>query len=335
MADALLNQISWKISDQELNPLSWLNFIRPIVEWNNGRKMDAYIRVEVAKRFEAYQKKMNHSKGKQQVECIIDLALQDYMADPSRAASKELDDDFKTFATRNMRMLLFSGHDSMGSTASYCFYLLSKSPTALTKIRAEHDTVLGADLSKAASILSRNPNILNQLPYTHAVVKETLRLFPPAASIRQGVDGVDLIDEDGNHYPTANCMVYILHLTMQRKSQYWVRPTEFLPERWLVAPEDPLYPNVKGAWRPFEYGPRNCIAQLLVMLEIKMVLAMTIREFDVKPAYEEWDHLHPGKGPRTVEGERAYQIDEGAAHPADHFPCRVHLRAEKMVDQKR
>ncbi len=296
--------------------------------------MDSYIRVEVAKRFEAYQKMIDRSEEKQQVECIIDLALQDYMADTSRSGSKELDDDFKTFATRNMRMLLFSGHDSMGSTASYCFYLLAGNPTTLAKIRAEHDNVLGPDLSKAASVISRNPHILNQLPYTHAVVKEALRLFPPAASIRQGMDGVDLIDEDGNHYPTANCMVYILHLTMQRKSEYWVRPTDFLPERWLVGPEDPLYPNVKGAWRPFEYGPRNCIAQFLVMLEIKMVLAMTIREFDIEPAYSEWDRRHPGKGLRTVDGERVYQIDEGAAHPADHYPCRVYLRHEKAMGEK-
>jgi hypothetical protein len=68
---------------------------------------------------------------------------------------------------------------------------------------------------------------------------------------------------------------------------------------------------------------------LMVMLEVKMILAMTVREFDVKPAYEEWDRLHPRKGLKTVDGERAYQIDEGAAHPVDHFPCRVYLRDQK------
>jgi cytochrome P450 len=329
LADALLNQISWKISNQEVNPLEWLNFVRTFIEWRNGRKMDAYIRIEVVKRFEAWQKKMSGVEGKQPTECIMDLALQDYMADPSRAVSKELDDGFQTFATRNMRMLLFSGHDSMGSTISYCFYLLSKSQTALAKIRAEHDAVLGTNVRSAGSVISNNPNLLNQLPYTHAVVKEVLRLFPPAASIRQGLPGVDLVDEEGNHFPTDNCMVYILHLVMQRLPSSFVRPDEFLPERWLVDPEDPLYPTVKGAWRPFEYGPRNCIGQLMVMLEVKMILAMTVREFDVKPAYEEWDRLHPRKGLKTVDGERAYQIDEGAAHPVDHFPCRVYLRDQK------
>jgi len=324
LADSLLNQISWKISNQEINPLQWLNFVRTIVEWYNGRKMDAYINKQIDERFKANQQQPDDSDGK--FESIIDLALQDYMADPSRAATRELDKDFRTFATRNIRVLLFAGHDSTGSTISYCYYLLSQNPEKLALIRAEHDSVFGTDLSKAGSAIFNDPHLLNKLPYTNAVIKEALRLFPPAASLREGMDGVDLVDEEGNHYPTGNCLVYIIHSIMQRDARNFVRAKEFLPERWLAEPGDPLYPKVKGAWRPFEYGPRNCIGQLLVMLEVKAVLALTVREFDIKPAYDEWDKLNPKKGLRTADGERAYQIDEGAAHPADHFPCRVFLR---------
>lgn len=330
LADALLNQISWKISDQEVNPLQWLNFVRPMVEWYNSRKMDQYINKEVDKRFEAYNKKTRgESDEGQRFESIIDLALQDYLQTQPKAQKKELDKGFRTFATRNMRMLLFSGNDSTGSTISYCYYLLSKNPTALARICAEHDSVFGKDLSKAAPAITNDSHLLNQIPYTNAVIKEALRLFPPAASIRQGADGVDLIDEDGNHYPTGNCMIYILHLALQRLPENFVRPDEFLPERWLVGPEDPLYPNVKGAWRPFEYGPRNCIGQLSVTLGIKTVLALTVREFDIQPAYDEFDKLYPEKGLRTAAGERVYQVDGGSAHPADHFPCRVSLRKEQ------
>jgi cytochrome P450 len=323
LADSLLNQLAWKLSNQELNPLQWLNYFRTLMEWYNGRKMDAYIDKELDKRFKVYQQGTTVAQGK--FESIIDLALQDYMAGDG-AAAKKLDQRFRIIARRNIRMLLFSGHDSTGSTISYCHYLLHKNPTTLARLRAEHDSVLGKDISKASTTLCDDPHLLNKLPYTAAVIKETLRLFPPAASIREGVEGVDLIDEEGNHYPTGKCMIYILHSTIHRDTTNFVRAEEFLPERWLVDAEDPLCPTVKGAWRAFEYGPRNCIAQLSVMLQIKVVLAATVREFDVKPAYEEWDTLNPKKGLRVVEGERAYQIDEGAAHPADHFPCRVFFR---------
>jgi len=136
------------------------------------------------------------------------------------------------------------------------------------KIRAEHDTVFGPDLSLAAVAISADPRLLNKIPYTDAAIKEALCLLPPASSIRQGAAGADLVDEEGNHYHTENCMVYILHFVQQRDPEYFVRPDEFLPEHWLVGPEDPLYPGVKGAWRPFEYGPRNCIDQLNVMLGV-------------------------------------------------------------------
>ena len=54
---------------------------------------------------------------------------------------------------------------------------------------------------------------------------------------------------------------------------------------------------------------------------------MVMRQFEFKPAYEEWDHLHPSAGLRAYRGERVYQIEEGAAHPVDKYPCRVYERA--------
>ena len=120
-------------------------------------------------------------------------------------------------------------------------------------------------------------------------------------------------------------MIWILHQALQRNTTYWKQPDEVVPERWLVGPEDSLYP-VKGAWRPFEHGPRNGIGQGLVLLELRVALALTIREFDIKAAYHEWDKMRATKGIKTVDGERAYQVEEGGPHPADRFPCRVSFR---------
>ena len=80
---------------------------------------------------------------------------------------------------------------------------------------------------------------------------------------------------------------------------------------------------IKGAYRAFEVGPRNCVAQGSVMTELKVILALIVRQFDFSPAYQEWDDLHPlgGEGTRTYKGDRACQIEEGAAHSVDHYPC--------------
>ena len=112
---------------------------------------------------------------------------------------------------------------------------------------------------------------------------------------------------------------------MHRAPQYWARPEEFLPERWLVEPGHALYP-AKGSWRAFEHGPRNCIAQGLVMVELRVVLCLIAREFEFADAYAEFDRKKGGA--RRYRGERAYQVEEGAAHPVDGYPCRVRLNRE-------
>jgi hypothetical protein len=62
------------------------------------------------------------------------------------------------------------------------------------------------------------------------------------------------------------------------------------------------------------------------MTELRVVLALLAREFSFEPAYAEWDRLHPRNGLKTYRGERAYQIEEGAAHPVEHYPCKVARR---------
>lgn len=56
------------------------------------------------------------------------------------------------------------------------------------------------------------------------------------------------------------------------------------------------------------------------MPELKIILIMTAQEFEIKSVYDEWDRLHSRNGPKTVSGDRAYQILCGAAHPNDGFP---------------
>lgn len=283
--------------------------------------MDAYIGTELDKRY----REMLADPGNIRHKAVIDLVLQ---ASPGLSSSKfdTLDATFRSFAIRQIRLFLFVGHDSSSSAICYSFYLLSKSRRAYELLCREHDEVFGPDPLATPSQLEKNPHMINALPYTLAVIKETLRMFPPAAGIRQGKRGVSISDDKGNICPTDETMLLTVHVELHRSKQNWVRPDEFLPERWLVEPGHQLYP-LKGAWRPFEHGPRNCVAQSLVLTELRIVLACVVRRFNIQPAYEEWDALHPRKGLKEFRGERVYQIEEGAAHPVEKYPCRVSFRS--------
>ena len=79
-------------------------------------------------------------------------------------------------------------------------------------------------------------------------------------------------------------------------------PTEdFLPQRWLVPKGHPLYPT-KNAWRPFERGPRNRIEQAVALTESRVMLVLTVREFDVRHPHEEFDRFKGNPASWEVNG---------------------------------
>lgn len=320
----MLSQIRWHPPNAEANPFEYLNFARLYIQWQNGRKMNDYIGKELDKRYQEHRADPANKRTK----AVIDLVLQAYTSQDMKPLPERLDPSFRKFAIRQIRLFVFAGHDSTSSTICYILHLLSKNPGSLARLRVEHDTILGCDPFAAETLLASQPQLTRSLVYTNAVAKEALRLFTPAGGSRAGKPGVSLVSDEGKSYPTDEAMLLLLHTGMHRSPEYWPRPDEFIPERWLVEPGHELYPT-KGAWRSFEHGPRNCIAQGLVMIELSVVLAMVARQFDLQPAYEEWDRLHPRKGLMTYRGERAYQVEEGAAHPVDKYPCRVSLRGPR------
>jgi len=301
-----------------VNPLQNVNIARWYMEWWNGRQMDNYVGDALDKRYADFTSSEPSSKrGKS----VIDLVFQAYQPNnKSPPPGSKLPPTLRSFAISQIRLFMFAGHDSTSSTVCYCLYLLSKNPEALAAIRREHNRILDPDISTTASLLESNPNIINSLPYTTAVIKETLRLFPPASTSRRGKpeDKTTSVTSDlGTSLPTADTVVFMLHQATHRSPKYWVQPDKFLPDRWIVEPGHELYPR-KGAWRPFEMGPRNCIAQGLAMTTLKVILVSVVREFDFEAAYE--------KNGLKYGGELVYQMESGAAHPISGYPCRVSVR---------
>ncbi|KAL6713648.1 hypothetical protein ACLMJK_009113 [Lecanora helva] len=322
---ALRADIPWLSAGTEINPFRRWNPFRPLVHWYYGSIMSRYLNRELEQRFAAHKSSEQIIKtGEDRSASVMDLALSTYRDEnPGLQASDCIDPDFKKFAVNQIKIFMLAGHDTTSMTICYIFYLLAGNPHCLQRIRAEHDEVFGPDTAQTYARIVADPYSLNQLPFTVAVIKETMRLFPAASSTRSGEPGFSL-SHDGHQYPTNGFIVWSLHQALHREPSCWPKSDDFIPERWLAAKGDPMYP-ISGAWRPFEFGPRNCIGQELAMLEMKIVLAMTVREFDIQACYEEWDQLKGKKGPKTVSGERAYQVLNGTTRPAEGFPCRVRV----------
>jgi len=201
----------------------------------------------------ASQKETSPTKPKD----ILDLALsdEDY---GSSASTSELIDQLKTF--------FFAGHDTTASTISWAYYFLSHSPTSLSLLRAEHDTVFGATSTPqdVAQKLIQDPKLHNKLDYTLAVIKEGLRLEPPAAPAREISPGYVFKTRSGGEFVfPEGTMVYLSGYLLHRNRFVWGEDArEFKPERFMPGR------HIPWGYVPFSKRPRDCIGSNLAYLEV-------------------------------------------------------------------
>ena len=335
MVNALRRQMRWMAFGSEGNPLQQYHPFRPFVHWYNTYQMNRYISPEVDARFEMYRDASTCENKPSSIvrnKSVLDLALIAYLKqNPNVNSSGGIDPLFKDIAINQMKLFLFSGHDTTSSTVCYVLYLLSSYPDVLSRVRGEDDAVFGSVSSQAATKISEDPYLLNQLPYTTAAIKESMRLFPAASTTRRGEPSFTITDpRNGLHYPADQSMlIWLVSHACHHEPAFWPRANEFLPERWLAKEGEELCPK-PGAWRPFELGPRACIGKKLSLLELKVLLSLVARRFELTAAYEELDaaaeEQHRRKkarmaAVRAVDGERPYQVGKG--EPSAFLPCRV------------
>lgn len=148
---------------------AWMITINPVLrtaQWYYSRKMDGYIRKVIRNRLAVKRNEEAVSKIKASRRPAIDLAV-----DEARLASGGVvDKEFEQVAIDQMKTFIFAGHDTSSSTMCYVYNLLDVHPEALAKVRAEHERVFGP-LKSAAEAIKANPQLLNELPYTTAVIK--------------------------------------------------------------------------------------------------------------------------------------------------------------------
>ncbi|ORX92513.1 cytochrome P450 [Basidiobolus meristosporus CBS 931.73] len=167
--------------------------------------------------------------------------------------------------------LIFAGHDTTATALTCAIYLLARHPEIQTKVRAEVNRELQHHTSSMGI-----PAIteIKRLNYLEAVIKETMRLYPPAPLIPTRVVAQDT--SLGAIPLPKGTMVTLNLYALHRDEKHWENPDKFDPDRWL-SPEGML--RDLPAWSAFTDGMRMCIGKSLAMNELRIVLSMLVRRY--------------------------------------------------------
>lgn len=200
------------------------------------------------------------------------LSAPDSCADETLLATLRTARREKQISDRQMRdeimTLLLAGHETTALALSWTFVLLAKHPEIERRLVSELSTALGARPPEPADV--------PKLPFTGRVVKESLRLYPPAyAMARVAAHDCKIA---GYRIPRGASVVMSQWVT-HRDPRFFDRPEEFLPDRWTDDFNKQL-PNF--TYFPFGGGPRVCIGAAFATMELVLILASILQRFQVE-----------------------------------------------------
>jgi len=187
----------------------------------------------------------------------------------------------------NAQLLCIAGSETTASLLAGAVYFLSRPENRRYRERLTRE--LRAQFPCEGDITSTS--LSQRAPFLTAVLNECLRLYPPGAinmprTVPRGGATIN-----GKYVP-AGSVVGIAQFAAYRSSRHWVDPLTFAPERWL--PGDPASHRYaadrRDVFKPFSYGPRNCVGQSLAVAECRLIVAKLFRRFDVQvlPGQEGW-----------------------------------------------
>ena len=155
--------------------------------------------------------------------------------------------------------LYLAGHETTALTLAWSWYLLSQNPNVENELVSEWQHVLAGATPTADQ--------LHRLPYTAAVIAESMRLYPPVYVIgREATDDLEL----GGYRVKRGYTVLMSQWVSHRDPRYFPEPEEFRPERW----ENGLAKRIpKFAYYPFGGGQRLCVGSSFALMEAAIILA--------------------------------------------------------------
>jgi cytochrome P450 len=188
---------------------------------------------------------------------LLSLLLEAQDEDGSRMSDQQLRDEAMT--------LFLAGHETTALALSWTWYLLAQHPEAENRLIAELQETLDGRAPTCAD--------LPYLRFTEMVIKEAMRLYPPAWTIgREALQDCEI----GGYRVPRGAQVAMSQWVMHRDPRHFDQPEEFKPERWAGEQTRSL---PRYAYFPFGGGPRLCIGNAFAMMEATLILATIAQRF--------------------------------------------------------
>lgn len=230
---------------------SWVPTRRHLRERRAVRRLDAILRELIELR------RLAPDAGRDLLSMLLSAVDQDSGA---RMSDRQLRDEMMT--------LFLAGHETTANLLTWTWFLLAQHPEAERELSDELDRVLHG----RAPTLADLPN----LPYTEMIIRESLRLFPPAPGVvREPIEDVTI----GEFMVPKGSLISIHTFTMQRDARFFPEPERFDPSRFQPGWEQRI---PRYAYLPFGAGPRVCIGNSFAMMEARLILATVAQQWRMR-----------------------------------------------------
>ncbi|GMT24663.1 hypothetical protein PFISCL1PPCAC_15960, partial [Pristionchus fissidentatus] len=204
------------------------------------------------------ERKKKREAGSSPTQDIIDMFLDaevdvsevDFGADAKSKNKLSFDE-----VVVNCKLFLLAGYDTTSITLSRAVHFMANNPLIQDRLREEIDDVIGDE--------DFGLEILGDLPYTEAVIKETLRHHPLGSGFttRECTEAVEI---NGYKFEKGDMIMPDVWSLQMDKDLWGEDADEFRPERWL---EDTT--RDRAAFLAFGEGPRICLGMKLAIIEAK------------------------------------------------------------------
>ncbi|KAM0792936.1 hypothetical protein ACM66B_002695 [Microbotryomycetes sp. NB124-2] len=219
-----------------------------------------------------------------QADCLLDAWVEQILAAKAFRENKEEGAErpnliLREYSDHEMALVLlsfiFASQDAMSSSLTFGFQHLADYPKVFAKVREEQDRVRGGDRDAPVTL-----ELLDEMPYTNAVVREVLRHRPPVIMVPYLAKKDFPLTEDVNI--RKGTMIIPSFWNSLHDPAVYPDPDDFTPERWMPGGSNHGM-NDSKSWLVFGAGAHRCIAQNYVFMHMMGLLgtaAMTM----------EWEH---------------------------------------------